>query len=66
MKNRALFLIGLTGAVLFILFVWPTMYRYDHQGRNEHLVRTNRVTGTSEFLTVHGWERPEPSTRMAQ
>jgi hypothetical protein len=38
--------------VLFVLFVWPTPYRYDKlkSGTTEHMYRTNRITGTTTYL----------------
>ena len=48
--------------VLFLMFVWPTMYRYDtmtisssNYGRT-HPVRINRFSGAAEYLTLSGWE----------
>jgi len=35
------------------MYIWPTQYRYDHLGNTP--VRTNRVTGQVEFMTLCGW-----------
>lgn len=46
----------LVAAVLFALFVWPTLYRYDFLGNHQVLVRINRITGTVEYLKSDiGW-----------
>jgi hypothetical protein len=42
-------LIALTLLVLFAVFVWPTMYRYDRFLKT--VVRTNRFTGNTEQLS---------------
>lgn len=44
-------------AVGFVLYVWPTRYRFDHTniaGRRLP-VRIDRITGNPEILTVNGW-----------
>lgn len=40
----------------FLLFVWPTIYRYDRVGMFE--VRTNRLTSTLALRTPGGWTTP--------
>lgn len=44
--------------ILFFVFVWPSIYRYDTIKRGSHtfLVRTNRVTGNSQTNSGSGWE----------
>ena len=44
---------------LFAWLVWPSPYSYDHLvGSGASIpVRTNRLTGDSERLTMGGWER---------
>lgn len=45
------------------LFVWPTLYRYDRTaipGWGQTLVRTNRFTGKSAYLSAAGWMTAEP------
>lgn len=44
---------GVVLAVLFLAYVWPTLYKYDHLGQIP--VRTNRFTGAVERLTLDGW-----------
>jgi hypothetical protein len=46
--------------LLFVLFVWPTLYRYDKLtlGGNSLPVRTNRITGTGEIFHPGGyWQK---------
>jgi len=46
--------------ILFGLFVWPTIYRYDHikYTAGEVLIRTNRLTGEVERLyNTGGWRK---------
>ena len=57
----------IAAAVLFVLFVWPTLYRYDHlKGQDvlkratDTLIRTNRFTGTTEELAPVGWREMKP------
>jgi len=40
------------GVILFALFVWPTLYKYEKtdRGREHCLVRVNRITGTTYIL----------------
>ncbi|MFL5580928.1 MAG: hypothetical protein ACJ8AO_11180 [Gemmatimonadaceae bacterium] len=49
----------LWGPVLaFLLFGWPTPYRYiasAHLGNRVVTVRVNRVTGSAAVLTAAGW-----------
>jgi len=44
--------------VAFLDWVYPTPYIYDHIGLNP--VRTNRITGSMEFLTLQGWQPQLP------
>ena len=53
-RVRLLFLIALV--FLFLLYVWPTFWRYDHH--DGHLVRFDRLDGSLvEVLTPRGWVR---------
>jgi hypothetical protein len=47
-------------ALLFIAFVWPTPYRYDHDGG--HLVRLNRATQQITVLRAGRWVSARPAT----
>jgi hypothetical protein len=54
----------LTGILLVLIvgifvFVWPTMYRYDHiRGRGFVFpVRVHRITGATEVLYLGGWKK---------
>ena len=57
-KRRLAALLFFTGGIYCALFVWPTPWRYDHIGKNP--VRTNRVTGDVEILTLQGWQPALP------
>ena len=59
-RHRLLALLALLASLYFGLFVWPTPWRYDHIGKNP--VRTNRVTGAVEILTLQGWQPALPPT----
>jgi hypothetical protein len=53
-----LFALALVVCLILGLTVWPTIYRYDHfqRGENTWLIRTNRITGTTQVLTPQdGW-----------
>jgi hypothetical protein len=57
-KRPFLFAICFIFIILIALFVWPTMYRYDHMivYHNTYPVRINRLTGNSEILSgSNGW-----------
>jgi hypothetical protein len=47
--------------VLFASFVWPTPYRYQEttlhglSGPKQRLVRINRLTGETHYLSSGGW-----------
>jgi hypothetical protein len=57
-RHRLGVLLLLTAGSYWALFVWPTPWRYDHIGKNP--VRTNRVTGDVEILTLQGWQPELP------
>lgn len=43
---------------LFVAFVWPTLFVYDHvqRGAFDLLIRRNRVTGHMDYLDpMSGW-----------
>jgi hypothetical protein len=52
---------ALSGALAFLVLVWPTAYRYNRitLGPESLPVRINRLTGGTEILRVEGW-RPVP------
>ena len=52
------FYLVLSLSVLFVLFVWPTPWRYEH-AQNGYLVRINSITGTIDWLVgmEEGWVR---------
>lgn len=47
--------------VLFGLFVYPTMYKYDKFDQRIP-VKINRITGKTEFLYAQGWTVAAPTT----
>ena len=53
---------------LFMFFVWPTPYRYDHLRTSGHSlpVRINRFTGRAEWLNMRGWQPMQPMERKAR
>jgi len=57
-RHRLAALLIVTAGFYCALFVWPTPWRYDHIGKNP--VRTNRVTGDVEILTLQGWQPELP------
>ena len=53
---RASILLAIAGA--FVLFVWPTRFRYDHMTVDGNLVpvRIDRLTGDADMLVPDdGW-----------
>jgi membrane protein implicated in regulation of membrane protease activity len=50
-------------SVLFVFFIWPTIYRYDHTSvyGNRSVVRINRITGNAERLSLNGWVQMKTS-----
>jgi hypothetical protein len=51
-------LVVLALAYAFVVFVWPTRYRYDHvlTDDEDYPVRIDRLTGDAEMLTPDdGW-----------
>ena len=59
-------------ALLFVLLVWPTLYRYDHIAYTGSSlpVRIHRITGVAEVLRMSGWgpmkETTEPTYYLPQ
>ncbi|MCL5773134.1 MAG: hypothetical protein M1536_01980 [Firmicutes bacterium] len=57
MNKRAKIIISAVGVILlllFIIFVWPTRYRYDRL--QSWPVRIDRITGKTEILYEDGWK----------
>lgn len=55
MWKRATPFIAIVLVLLLLVFVWPTMYRYDKMDQ-KWPVRINRVTGKTEILYSDGWQ----------
>jgi hypothetical protein len=47
---------------LFVAFVWPTRYRYDRirLGREDRLIREDRLTGVTAVFSPDSWIRAAP------
>lgn len=45
--------LSVVGGLAFVLFVWPTPYRYFKGGSTNY--RVNRFTGSTETLRGGGW-----------
>ena len=62
MKTRAIATGAATAitffAVCLAVFVWPTVYRYDHMDLNGTVlpVRIHRISGKTEILYPNGWK----------
>jgi hypothetical protein len=57
-RRLLLWLVVLTIATAFVLYVWPTRYRYDHvvTENEDYPVRIDRLTGEADMLTPDdGW-----------
>lgn len=54
MKKYILYLLVPVSIVLFGLFVYPTLYKYDKLDQNKP-VMINRLTGETKILTSEGW-----------
>jgi hypothetical protein len=50
------------GALLFIIFVWPTPYKY-YRTKDRQLIRVHRVTGAADY--VPGYKLPEAASASA-
>lgn len=48
-------LVTLAGLAVVLLFGWPTLYRYEHVGTANRLVRIHRITGEVSVLAGGGW-----------
>ena len=63
---RTLIVVAITG--LFLLYVWPTRFRYDHMTVDGNLVpvRIDRISGDADMLVPDdGWvpvESPQDAT----
>ena len=56
--------IGVAILVVLGVFVWPTLYRYDHMklGDSLYVVRINRLTGRAQILDgFRGWRDAKSS-----
>jgi hypothetical protein len=60
-KNLLIFFVFIL-VIMFGLFVWPGIYRYD-KTRKDILIRTNRFTGQTEMLRYDEWEPVESKSR---
>lgn len=60
--QRVVLILGAVGLVAILLFVWPTLYRYDHikMGPYSYPVRIHRITGGAEMLYQTGWGKLGP------
>lgn len=64
--NKLALIVAAGIVILAALFVWPTLYRYDHIDFGPYRsfpVRANRLTGQTEILYPNGWraaKEPEP------
>lgn len=54
MKKYIIYLLVPVSVVLFGLFVYPTLYKYDKLDQNKP-VMINRLTGETKILTSEGW-----------
>ena len=65
MKNKlrrvVLYICGLAILASFVMFVWPTRYRYDYTnvGGRRLLVRMDRLNGSTELLREGIWASTE-------
>jgi len=71
-KSTVLATLGIAVFVVLALYVWPTIYKYDHikLDTNDYPVRINRLTDKTEFLLLDGWhvsgEQTKPSDTSRQ
>jgi hypothetical protein len=42
--------------MLAVIFVWPTLYRYEHSNLGLGTIRINRLTSSAARLTLNGWQ----------
>lgn len=66
-RSTILATLGLAILVVLALFVWPTVYRYDHMKLDtyDYPVRINRLTGKAEVLFPNGWHAPTQQSQPA-
>lgn len=50
----ALWAATLVAVMLFAVFVWPSMWRYDHV--EQVPIRIHRVTGDTYVWSISGWQ----------
>jgi hypothetical protein len=64
MKHRGIAVGAAVAVIAYAIFVWPTIYRYDHMNLRGTVlpVRVHRITGRTEILYRSGWELAEQST----
>lgn len=53
-KKVILYVVSIISVTLILLFVYPTMYRYDKLDQ-KWPVKIHRVTGETQVLTNNGW-----------
>lgn len=53
MRRNLLTLIAVVFAVLFVIYVWPTAWRYEQV--NGRLIRVSRFTDRVQRITTDGW-----------
>jgi len=53
-QKRIACIVAAIFAALWLVFVWPTPYRYFKSGSTNY--RVNRFTGDTEHLTGSGWQ----------
>jgi hypothetical protein len=63
--NKLLIIVGVIVAVMFSVFVWPTLYRYDHLNVAGSVIpaRINRLSGSTDILNTYGWQHIKDNTK---
>lgn len=66
MNNKIISACGTIVCIVFALFVWPTLYRYDHMttGPSTVPVKINRITGTGYYFAFGRWITYEPEDKI--
>lgn len=55
LSNRAWAAVAVV-ALLFLLFVWPSIWIYSHHRELPVTYRTNRITGKMDISSRSGWQ----------